>query len=168
MKQSKIIFPILFICLLICSNAFSQKVWKDQIPPEFDTCQGCILVVFKKEADENKKLHNINEIMEKNFMKNYEGKYVFVTPKELDTNTLYADKNIYRFVLNCATYTVSQTQRVDKGNNRTGEFNYKLAALKMQLWDRFQNKWYQQLSNWPSWPKNMEKVAEALNKLVKE
>lgn len=166
MKQLKITTPVFFICLLICSNAFSQKVWKDQIPPEFGTCQGCILVVFKKEPDENKKLHNINKILEKNFMKNYDGKYVFVTEKDLDTNKLYADKNIYRFALHCKTDEFSQSQIVDKGNNRTGNFNYSVEALIMQLWDRFQNKWYQQLSNWPSWPKNMEKVANALNKLL--
>ena len=168
MKQSTIIPPMLFICLLIGSNVFSQKVWKDQIPPEFGSCEGCILVVFKKEAEENKHLHNINKIMEKNFMKNYDGKYIFVTEKDLDTNMLYADKNIYRFALQCTTYNVSQSQFVDKGNNRTGEFNYTVGALNMQLWDRFQSKWYQQLSNWPSWPKNMEKVAEALSKLLKK
>lgn len=168
MKQSTINFTLIIICLLICSTTFSQKVWKDQIPPDFGKCQDCILIVFKKEPDESKKLHNINKIIEKNFLKEYEGKYVFVTEKDLDTNTLYADKNIYHFALTFNTYNVSQSQIVDKGNNRTGEFNYTVGALNMQLWDRFQNKWYQQLSNWPSWPRNMEKVAAALNKLVKK
>lgn len=165
--RSKSIIPALIICLLFCSNAFSQRIWKDEIPPEYN-CQGCILVIIKKEPDLNKNMHHINEMMEKRFIKNYEGKNVFVTAKDLDTNSLYADTSIYRFVLDSHTYGVSGSQTVDKGAGRSGEFNYTMSALNMHLYDRLKKKQYLQLANWPSWPKNMEKIAEALNKLLKK
>ena len=159
--KPKSIIPTLLICLLFSSNAFSQKIWKEALPPDYN-CAGCVLVILKKEPKDN--IHKINEMIEKRLIKNYEGKSVFITATELATDSLYKDENVYRFVLNGETYSVGGSMpRVDG----RGTFNYTQTALNMHLYDRLTKKGYGQLSNWPSWPKNMEKIAEALNKLLK-
>jgi hypothetical protein len=156
----------------VLQRRFFPKSRERGIPDEFN-CTGCILVILKKESDSNtdkreaKMNDRMNELFEDKFIKNYDGKTVFVTEKELNTDTLYADKNVYRFFLLGTMYAVAGSIAVDRGNG-PGTFNYTSAALKLQFYDRLKGKWYGQLSNWPTWAKNMEKVAEALNKLLKK
>lgn len=160
---------LLVFCLLAAHASFSQRIWKEHMPGGFDTCSQCILVVLKRGPDENKKMHNINEMMEKKFIANYDGEYVFITRDELDSNTLYADKNIYRFILNSHTYGIQNPAvQVEKGAGRTGTFNSSSQALNIHLDDRQKKGESLQLANWASWKKNMEKVAEYLSKLLKK
>ena len=157
------IIPILLTCLLFCSQTFSQRIFPQALPPDYN-CAGCVLVILKKEEDKN--IHKYNEMVEKKLIKNYEGKSIFVTPTELDTNSMYADKNIYRFQLNGEPYSIQgSSPRVTGG---PGEFSYTKTALKFQFYDRLTTKGYPQMSNYASWPKTMEKIAEALNKLLKK
>ena len=108
----------------------------------------------------------MNEMVEKKLIRNYDGKSIFVTATDLDTNSLYADKNIYRFLLNGEPYSVGgSSPRVD---GRPGSFNYTMTPLNFRLYDRLTKKGYPQISNWGPWAKNMEKIAEALNKLLKK
>jgi hypothetical protein len=168
--------------LLLSSTSFSQKIQKEGIPADFN-CTGCILVVFKKEVGEGdnklKKKENekMNELFESKVIKDYDGKSVFITEKELNSNPLYADKNVYRFVLQGHTYGVQASTIVDvpgahpppKPGMLPGqkEYRYTMGALSLALYDRLTGKGYPQLANWPSWAKNMEKVTEALNKKLK-
>ena len=160
--KSMAIIPILLICLLFPRYAFSQRIQKDGLPPDYN-CTGCILVILKKEPDKN--IHKINEMIENKLIRNYNGKSVFITATDLGTDSLYKDENVYRFVLNADLYTFGgSSPRVD---GRPGSFNYTQTGLNLHLYDRLTKNGYPQLSNWPSWAKNMEKVAEALNKLIK-
>src|SRR5258705_3504706 len=101
--RSKSIIPALLICLLFCSHAFSQHIQKEGLPPDYN-CAGCILVILKKEPDKN--IYKMNEMIEKKLIKNYDGKSVFITATDLDTNSLYKDENVYRIVLNGEPYSV--------------------------------------------------------------
>jgi len=163
MRSISIILTLL-IFLLLCSPVFSQRIQKEGLPPDFN-CTGCVLVVLKKEPGQN--IHKMNEMVEKKLIKNYEGKSIFVTATDLDTNSLYADKNIYRFLLDGQLYSVGGSTPVTKANGSPGTFNYTSAALGFHLYDRLTKKGYPQISNWGPWAKNMEKIAEALNKLLK-
>jgi hypothetical protein len=167
MRQTFILSIV--ICLLFCRQAFSQKVFKGEIPPEFN-CTGCMLVVLqaddKMTRGDKKQIEKINELFEDKFIKNYEGKNVFISAKDLDTSTLYTDSSVYRFILRSEVYSLSGSMPSSTGRN--GTFNYTSYALSLWFYDRLKKKNYLQLSNWPSWAKNMEKVSEALNKLLKK
>lgn len=147
---------LLFAIALLCNYGFSQHIVKEGLPPDFN-CTGCVLVILKKEESKNE--HKFNEKVEKNLVNKYDGKSIFVTATELQANAQYADTSVYRFLLDCDFYTYTSYD-----NNRP----VSVTGLNFHLYDRFTKKGYPQLSNYPAWTKNMEKIAEALNKLLKK
>jgi len=162
--RPNLFLSLICICLFFCSQVFSQKVFKDALPPDFN-CKGCVLVVLKKEPDQN--IHKLNEMTEKKLIGNYDGQSIFVTATELATNSLYKDSTKYRFILNGEPYAAPGARIITKANGRPGDFNYTMTAINFHFYDRLTKKGYPQLSNYPAWAKNMEKIAEALNKLLK-
>jgi hypothetical protein len=159
----KPILPALLMCLLCCKQTFSQRIQKGSLPPDFN-CPGCVLVILKHTEDKN--VHHINEMVEKKLIGNYDGKNVFITEAELDTNSLYKNDSVYRFVLGGEPYSFTQSNST--GDGRGGAFTSTATPLDFHLYDRLTKKGYPQISNYPSWSKTMEKVAGALNKLLKK
>ena len=72
----------------------AQDADKGPIPSDF-TCDGILIVV----KPENKNTIPGYEKHVKKEFENYKGKYVIATKKEIETNSLYQDKKIYRFIL---------------------------------------------------------------------
>lgn len=165
MMNLKPILPVSLIFMLLCNQAFSQHISKAALPADFN-CSGCILVIFKEEPKNN--LYKFNEMVEKKLIGNYDGKSIFVTAADADTNSLYADKNIYRFVLDCDFFDVSGVMATPKTSGGQKIMNYHSTALNFHLYDRLTKKGYPQISNYGSWPKTMDKVVGALNKLLKK
>lgn len=150
----------------------AQRVYKEHIPPEFASCKGCTLIILRKEPNKNDSKYNqkvdrkMIEFIE-TFIKNYEGKTAFISQAELDSNSIYKDLDVYRFILNTGLYNYASPSFVDKGN-RIEVGSASRVGLNLHLYDRKLNKEGLQLSNWVSWEKNMEKVAEALSKELKK
>lgn len=165
------LLPVI-LCLLYCSSVNSQKVYKENIPPEFKSCSGCILVILKKEPDKNdskldqKVDRKMIEFVEK-FIKLYEGKTAYITKAEFDSNSIYRDSTVYRFILNTGLYNYSASVQKDKGY-RIEIQSSERTGLNLHLYDRVLVWRHLQLSNWAGWEKNFEKVAEALNKALKK
>jgi len=159
--------------VLLCTQAYSQRIFKESLPEGFN-CAGCILVIFKQEpmatTGSEKKIHTkLNERIEKDLIANYDGKTLFTSAVDFDTNKVYRDTAIYRFILGIDVYKVNQhmaTKKNIKGEQEYLEYNQ--YGLNCHVYDRFTKKGYPQMTNHPNLSKHLEAVAGALNKLLKE
>ncbi len=81
------------------------------------------------------------------------------------------DTTIYRFILGIDVYKVqgSMPTSIKRENGRKvqGYMDYEQGALNCHLYNRLTKKGYPQMCNHPAWPKHLEAIAEALNKLLK-
>ena len=142
-------------CLSI-TNINAQKISEGSIPPEYK-CPDCVLVILKK-ADE-RATPDYNKNVEKQFKKYYTGKIEMVTAKELETDSKYQDKNIYRFVLNDKTWNVDR--RVMGADGRSRDFTK--TYISFYLYDRLAEKGYPEILSAQSGLKTLERTAKALD-----
>ena len=98
--------PAKFIIFLSIGTFITLKSLNAQVAdegpiPATFTCDG-ILIVEKPEGKNTVPGYENN--IKKEFDKNYKGKYVLATKKEIETNSQYLDKKIYRFILHLKWY----------------------------------------------------------------
>jgi hypothetical protein len=87
---------ILFIGTFITLKSLNAQVADEGPIPAAFTCQG-ILIVEKPQSKNT--VPGYENHIKKEFEKNYKGKYVLATKKDIETNSQYLDKKIYRFIL---------------------------------------------------------------------
>ena len=155
------------VCLFLnCAHVSAQKNTDEEIIPATFKCTDCILLVIKPE-DGDKRLLSKKEysaysgLIEKQFGKNYDGKYVIVTEKELGVNPAYRDSIIYRFILDVKGHNANGSMPRADG---MGTFNYSYTALDIKLYDRQLSKAYQPFITKRTWPQAVETVVKTLEK----
>ena len=101
-------FSVFFISSLLSLTFVNAQ---GAIPPDFK-CSDCILVILKPEKKSTVPAFEKN--VKKYFNKYYSGKYEIATAKELETESRFQDKKIYKFSLK---YNVNDNIDVKPGTS---------------------------------------------------
>ena len=88
------LLPLLFCTFSTFTSLIAQVAVAGPVPASF-TCEG-ILIIEKPQSKST--IPGYEKHVKKEF-EDYKGKYVIATKKEIETNSLYQDKKIYRFIL---------------------------------------------------------------------
>ena len=167
--MNRIIFSLL-VLLFPFLQAFPQKVSPESIPPDLN-CDGCITIVIKNEQSKNlraKDLDRLNGLLQTKLIGVYKGQTVFTSPTDLDTNSLFKNENVYRYILNIKMEPLNVSHTDDWGNGRTNTHEVRMDFINFQFYDRKEKKGYPDMfERLKSWPDMIEKVAKALNDKIK-
>lgn len=146
------VFALMSCSLLSCSVIIKSTI-KDngvQMPPDFGEEDVTILAVKSGGRRYNKALGKV-------FAKSYKGKYLLVTPNELD-DTTYSDISEYRYVFDktvlAGTYSYNPSTHATVG----------MGYMKFQLYDRLTGKTYQTKTGMSSYAKLMGLYLQVLDK----
>ena len=143
----------------------AQKVNEGSIPAEFK-CPDCILLIVKKENGEG--IPGFNKHVEKIFKKQYSGKFEVVAAKDIDTNSLYKDKAIYRFILGDNSWSVSSKHSESIGpQDRNHQYTTTATYISFHLYDRQLEKGYPEIGVWHYPVTTVEHTAKALDEKYK-
>ena len=125
-----IIFTQLFITCGTPTSSFTAE--KKAMPTDFGVDENCILICILQGRESR------DYYMRKQITNEYHGKYIFVTMTELESSS-YADKNIYRYLLDYNHSTVSQTT-YNTQTHRTSTMT--AGSSNYYILDRKENKEY--------------------------
>jgi hypothetical protein len=92
---SKLLFS-LFTCTLLALASADAQTTVGAIPPDFKRDEG-ILIIIKPEK--KSALPGFEKNIDKHFKKYYSGKYEIATEKEVESESRFQDKKIYKFSL---------------------------------------------------------------------
>jgi len=92
---SKLLFSH-FTCTLLALTSADAQPTVGAIPPDFNRQEG-ILIIIKPEKKST--LPGFEKNIDKHFKKYYTGKYEIATEKEVESESRFQDKKIYRFSL---------------------------------------------------------------------
>ena len=145
----KLLF-ILSICTILNLTVTAQNSGGGPIPPDFK-CPDCILVILDPES--KRAVPNFEKHVEKQFKKYYSGKYEIATAKELETESRFQDKKIYRFTLN-------HKIRYDKRS--IGDKDVTKYYIRFYLQDRESGAEYPSFGEGRTGDDSLEKAAKSL------
>ena len=155
------LISLLFISGFTLSNPGASRVNEGSIPPEFGDPK-YILLVQKREGGINPK--GMTNYLEKSFKKNYSGKFEMVVQEQINSDSNYQDKNLYRFAL---MWHITYTSRgvIINGRHETRE----IASFDYHLHDRLDDKAYPPLGVSSETPlKAMNRASNLLNGHLKK
>ncbi|HUR66853.1 MAG TPA: hypothetical protein VMZ03_10955 [Chitinophagaceae bacterium] len=159
---------LLFLSLFPPSFVYSQKANEDAVPAEFK-CTGCVLLIIEK--DRKTPPFGFNKYVEKTFKKDYSGEFEIVTWKDIDTNTKYQDKSVYRFVLadridNSKTPGMVATPNSVNGKDFQQQSTFSFS-IQYKLYDRKEDKAYPSMGVYSNSAKAIKGAAELLDEKLK-
>jgi hypothetical protein len=168
--MKKVFFFLLIIFVFQISPVGAQKVSSEAFPPDL-ACAGCITIVIKNEEYKSlraKDLDRLNDLVEKKLIGVYKGPTVFISPKDLDTNSRYKNEAVYRYILNIKFQpaTVSHFDTDARGGSHIHEID--MQFINLQFYDRIEKKGYPDMfERLKSWPQMLDRAAKALNDRLK-
>jgi hypothetical protein len=155
------LISLFFISGFTLSNPSTSRVNEGSIPPEFGDPK-YILLVQKREGGLNPK--GMTNYLEKSFKKNYSGKFEMAVQEQINSDSKYQDKNLYRFAL---IWHITFTTRsvVTNGRREIKE----VASFDFHLHDRLDDKAYPPLGVSSETPaKAMNRASDLLNEHLKK
>jgi hypothetical protein len=145
------------IALSITTGAFAQKTSKEQLPAGFNPATTTLLLEHIPEKTTPRSSENSgydswsyyfirknDDEMQKYAGKNYQYKYQFATQKEIYTDTMYADRNAYRYALVSTIMPVDNYMRYM--NNGSWKMTNNQPIFQYYIYDRLEGVTYAPLS----------------------
>ena len=155
------LISFLFISGFTLSNPGASRVNEGSIPPEFGDPK-YILLVQEREGGLNRK--GMTNHLEKSFKKNYSGKFEMAVQEQINSDSKYQDKNLYRFALIWhITFTTKWVIIHDRRELK------EVASFDFHLHDRLDDKAYPPLGVSSLVPvKAMNRASDLLNEHLKK
>jgi hypothetical protein len=141
-------FLIVFIASLLSVTFVNAQA----IPPDFN-CSDCILVIIKPEKKNT--IPNFERNVKRQFSKYYSGKYEMATAREVETESRFQDKKIYKFSLE---HNVNDDLRAKPGTSDT----YISHNVRLCVYDRESDKQYPCFASGRNSVESIQRVAKML------
>ena len=144
--------PTKFLTVFISAMLSLTLVNAQAIPPDYK-CAECILIVIKPEKKNT--VPNFERNVRRQFDKHYSGKYEIATAKEVETESRFQDKKIYKFSLK---YNVNDNIAVRPGTTNT----YISHNVRLCVFDRTTEKQYPCFAEGRNSVESIQRVAKML------